>query len=248
MLAVHAKVVEVWNNVVAFFLSARDRITAVINGFSAFVTKVRDFFGQMKDAAIAKATELVNWVTGLPGRIIGALGNLGSALFGAGRSLLQGLWNGLQSIWGSIIGWVQDKMAQLRGLLPFSPAKWGPFSGRGYTLYAGRALLEGFAEGMDDRIGMVEDAAKRALAATAASLPTDFAATVGAGTAGAGTAAAFGATTVPAGATTNTTVNNTEINLIVPLEDLRSITDVQELLDFIDGIRNDSRRGLVDAR
>lgn len=246
MLAVHAKVVEVWNAVVAFFMSAKDRIVAVINGFSAFVTKVRDFFGQMKDAAISKATELINWVTGLPGRIMGALGNLGSALYGAGRSLLEGLWNGLKSIWGSIIGWVQDKMASLRGLLPFSPAKWGPFSGHGYTLYAGRALMEGFAQGMAQRIGIVESTARDALSRVADALPTDFSTTVGTTAANTGTIAGVSGGAA-LGQSTTTVNNKTEIAVNVPLKDLTSIKDVQEFLDFVDRLRNDSRRGFEVA-
>jgi TP901 family phage tail tape measure protein len=240
---IKAGVKDVWDGIVAFFTAARNKIVSIINNFSEIVNRARDIFNQMKDAAIAKAQELISWVAGLPGRLLGALGNIGGMLVGAGRSLISGFWDGMKSIWNSMVGWLEDKMSTLRGLWPFSPAKWGPFSGRGWVLYSGRALMEGFAAGMDDRVAMVQDAAKRALAGVSGSLPTDFSATVGAATTAVGATAGISGAAL-AGATSTTNTSNTEINLNVPLEDLRSIRDVQDLLDFIDRLRNDSRRGL----
>jgi hypothetical protein len=101
--------------------------------------------------------------------------------------------------------------------------------------------MEGFAQGMDSRASTVEDAAKRALAGVAGNLPTDFSAKVSASQVGAATASSFGSA---GGGTTTNTTHATEVNINVPLEDLKSITDVQDLLDFIDRLRNDSRRGM----
>jgi TP901 family phage tail tape measure protein len=236
---------SVWDAITGFFSSARDRITGIINGFSAFVTNARNHFEAMKAAIIAKVNEVVSWLSGLPGRIIGAIGNLGGVLVGAGRSLIQGFWDGMVGIWNSMVGWLQSKMSTLRGLWPFSPAKWGPFSGRGWVLYSGRALMEGFATGMDQRVGLVNAAAEKALAGVAGRLPTDFSASVSAATGNAGMSSAFG--TGPAAPATSNSTSVTEININVPLEDLRSIRDVQDLLDFIDRLRNDSRRGLEEV-
>lgn len=240
------KIRDVWNAIVAFFISGRDKVISAINGISAIVTRAREIFAQMKDAAISKAQELLSWMGGLAGKLVGSIGNIGGALFNAGKSLINGFWDGMKSIWNNMVGDLKDKMSSLRGLWPFSPAQWGPFSGRGWVLYSGRALMEGFAEGMDDRIGMVQSAAEQALAAVAGKLPTDFSATVGATTAGAGMSARSGEGS-SAGTGSGGSVSNIEINLNVPLEDLRSIKDVQDLLDFIDRLRNDERRGLVTA-
>ena len=241
MAAVRSDIQAKWDAIVAFFTSARDRIVAIINNFTVIVDRVRAIFQQMKDAAIAKANEMVEWLTGLPGRIIGAIGNIGMSLYNSGRALIQGFWDGMRSVVDGMISWVSSKLSSIRNLLPFSPAKEGPFSGRGWVLYSGRALMEGFAEGIGQRAGMVRAAAERALAGVAGSLPTDFSATVGAAKSGVGAAAGFGGA---GGSTTTTTSTVNEINLNVPLEDLRSIRDVQDLLDFIDRLRNDSRRGL----
>lgn len=233
----------VWNAITGFFTAAKDKIMSIINGFTAFVSAARSHFEAFKAAIIAKVDEVVAWLRSLPGRLVSAIGNLGGMLSGAGRSLIQGFWDGMVSIWNSMVGWLQSKMSTLRGLWPFSPAKWGPFSGKGWVLYSGRAIMEDFAKGMDQRVGLVSNTAQDALAAVAGTLPTDFSATVGAATTGVtGVAAGIGV-----GNTTTTTSNNTEININVPLKDLTSITNVKELLDFIDSLRNDSRRGLEEV-
>ncbi|MCL7660572.1 hypothetical protein M8360_34925, partial [Klebsiella pneumoniae] len=43
---------------------------------------------------------------------------------------------------------VRNGLTRIRNFFPFSPAKEGPFSGKGYTLYSGRALTSDFAKGM----------------------------------------------------------------------------------------------------
>lgn len=86
----------------------------------------------------------------LPGRILGALGNLGGLLVAAGRSLIMGLVRGIQSAIGSAVSAVQGAVSRIRGFFPFSPAKEGPFSGKGYTTYSGRALVKDWAKGIED--------------------------------------------------------------------------------------------------
>lgn len=233
----------VWNAITKFFSDAKDKIIKIVNGFTEFVQNIKKHFGDAKEAALTKLTELVAFVKTLPGKILDAIGNLGKTLYNSGKSLIQGFWDGIKDLWNKMVGWVEDRMGSLRDLWPFSPAKRGPFSGRGWVLYSGRALMEGFADGMKDRTGAVDEAAKRALAGVAGKLPKDFSATVSASQANAGMAAGLGGGAAAVSAAGPTT-NSTEININVPLEDLRSIRDVQDLLDFIDRLRNDSRRGM----
>lgn len=234
---------KVWDAIVGFFSSAKEKVLKIVNGFTEFVTNIKKYFGEAKTAALTKLQELLDFIKALPGKILETIGNLGKTLYNSGKALIQGFWDGIKDIWNKMAGWVEDQMGKLRDLWPFSPAKRGPFSGRGWVLYSGRALMEGFAQGMGDRAGAVDDAAQRALAGMAAKLPQDFSDTVSASQANAGMAAGFagggGANAAPA-----TTTSTTEININVPLEDLRSIRDVQDLLDFIDRLRNDSRRGM----
>jgi len=230
----------VWDAIVGFFTSARDRIVGIINNFTEFVTKIREKFQQAKDAAIQKLQELITWVKELPGRILSALGDLGSYLFESGKALIQGFWDGMKRIWDNMVGWVEDGLSGLRDLWPFSPAKRGPFSGKGWVLYSGRAIMEGFAEGMSDRAGVVNDTAQRSLTDIAALLPTDHSAAVTAGqmfASGVSTAAG-------GGGTITTTSTYGDVHIHVRLEDLESVKDLEELWEWIDNLRNNSRRSL----
>lgn len=55
--------------------------------------------------------KFVDYVTGLPGRILHALGDFGSMLWNAGKDLVRGLWDGIQSMerWmiDTVMGWVK---------------------------------------------------------------------------------------------------------------------------------------------
>ncbi|MEU9406203.1 phage tail tape measure protein [Streptomyces sp. NPDC048281] len=101
-----------------------------------------------KSATIDKAMEAIRWIGGLPGRAKSALGNLGSYLYSSGRALLKGFINGIKSLASGPADAVRDVLSSARKLLPFSPAKEGPFSGRGWTLHSGRALMDGLAQGI----------------------------------------------------------------------------------------------------
>ncbi len=99
-------------------------------------------------AAVSKLTAAIGWIRGVPGRIMAAFGSVGGLLVNAGRSLVNGFLRGIQGAWGRLTGWVSGAMSKLRGLWPFSPAKWGPFSGRGYVTYSGAALTGDFADSL----------------------------------------------------------------------------------------------------
>jgi len=77
-----------------------------------------------------------------------ALGNVGRALFQSGKALIQGFIDGIQSMVSAVGNAVSGVLDFVGGFFPNSPAKRGPFSGRGWTLYSGRAVVEDFAAGM----------------------------------------------------------------------------------------------------
>ena len=131
-----ALVVEVQAAMVAFTREMSQQSTLAMQ---MFVLAVRSG----SDRAVAV-------VSALPGRIRGALGNLSGMLVSSGRALMNGFAAGIRSGFAQAISAAQSGMAQLRAYFPFSPAKKGPFSGRGYTTYSGAALVGGLAEGMED--------------------------------------------------------------------------------------------------
>ncbi|MGW3365955.1 phage tail protein [Streptosporangium canum] len=151
--------VRIWDDIVKWVTDRVRDVIATINWFHELPGKVDRWFGELKDAAIRKATELVDWIRGLPTQIMNALGNLNSLLHNSGQSILQGLIDGMWSKAQEAYNSAAEILNRIRSLFPFSPAREGPFSGQGWTLYSGRSLAEGFAEGMSGKRGVVSRAA-----------------------------------------------------------------------------------------
>lgn len=91
---------------------------------------------------------IINLFFGLPGAIIGAMGDVGSKLFESGRSLVRGFIDGIKNMIGSAANAARDLVSKVRSFFPFSPAKEGPFSGQGYTFFSGQALVQDWAAGI----------------------------------------------------------------------------------------------------
>ncbi|MFF1744743.1 phage tail tape measure protein [Streptomyces mirabilis] len=141
---------------------------ALANLAGSLRNRASSAFQSMRDAAATKAASFVSFVRGLPGRALSALGNLGSYLYKAGRSLLNGFVNGIKSMVSAPANAVKNALSKARNLLPFSPAKEGPFSGRGWTLYSGHSLMHGLAQGIRDRSSDPRTAMADALGSAAA--------------------------------------------------------------------------------
>ena len=158
--------------------------------------------GRLVSAISSKISSAISWIRGLPGRARAALGDLGSKLYASGRSLVGGFINGITSRAGDLYNKAAGLVSKVRNLFPFSPAKEGPFSGRGYTTYSGRALINGFAQGITQQQGAVTAAmAQVAQAGHDALTGSAPALTVGQGGTAALTAPRAGAAGAPAGTT-----------------------------------------------
>ena len=144
----------------------------------------------------------VSFVASIPGRVIGAIGDLGGLLVNSGRSLINGFVSGIKSAIGGAVSAVSGAVSQIRSFFPFSPAKRGPFSGHGYTTYSGKALMEGWAEGIGNGTGAVNSAITSALASASSLIGSGITVAPSVAVAGAGAA----------GATYNVTVNGGSVN------------------------------------
>ncbi|MFG2699527.1 phage tail tape measure protein [Streptomyces sp. NPDC048386] len=125
-------------------------------------------FNRFKSAAVSRGTSAIDWVRGLPGRARSALGNLAGYLYNSGRALLNGFVNGIKSMVSAPANAVKTALSKARDLLPFSPAKEGPFSGSGWTLYSGQSVMTAFAEGVQDRAALAHKAMSDAVGTAAA--------------------------------------------------------------------------------
>ncbi|MEE4598217.1 phage tail tape measure protein [Streptomyces sp. DSM 41524] len=151
-----------WNALVGWLKGFPGKVIGAIASLGGMLwSTVSSAGGRMVSAIRSKIADAINWVRGLPGRAKAALGNLGGKLWDSGVALIKGFIGGIKAMAGKVADAVGGVLSKARNLLPFSPAKEGPFSGRGYTTYSGRALMGGFAQGIAQQQGAVTAAMAR---------------------------------------------------------------------------------------
>jgi hypothetical protein len=123
-------------------------------------------FEEMVASVVQGGAEIVSEVSSWPGKFVSALGDLGSLLVASGRALIQGFIDGIKSMIGAVADAASAVVGAARSFFPNSPAKEGPFSGKGWVLYSGEAVGEGFAQGITNNEGKVIDAARQVMQAT----------------------------------------------------------------------------------
>lgn len=137
------------NNVISFFRGLPAKALAAIQSLgNSLFNLLQNAWNSAKNAVVTGVNNVVDFIRGLPGKALQALGNIGDALYNAGRNIIEGFIRGIKAAAGAIGNVIGDILSKARRLLPFSPAKEGPFSGRGWTLYSGMALIEGLAQGL----------------------------------------------------------------------------------------------------
>lgn len=131
-----------------------DAFNFVVAAAAGFVFKVVSFFVNLAASVAVKINAMIDFVRSIPGRILSAIGNLGSLLYNAGASIIQGLINGVSSMINSL----RSKLSFVTDLIP----DWkGPEErDRKLLVPAGRAIMQGLQTG----IGSEQDSLKRQLA------------------------------------------------------------------------------------
>lgn len=131
------------------------------------ISSVQAWGGQMGEGARNAGNQFLQGITGtlqsLPGRIQSLFSNAGSWLLSAGRSIMDGLARGIRSGIRAAVDAASNAMESISRLFPHSPAKEGPFSGHGWTLYSGQSIIDGLAEGMLQRRAGLVDATRAAI-------------------------------------------------------------------------------------
>lgn len=122
---IRGKFVAGWEYVKTKVLAA---VQALARGNQLVVDKIRGLLGR-----------LVSYFTGLPGRILGAIGRFNSLLVSKGRELIAGLSSGIVTRWQSLRSWVRDLTSRIVSAV----------GNTGRKLYsAGRDLLAGMIDGV----------------------------------------------------------------------------------------------------
>lgn len=81
-------------------------------------TPVKNGFNSALNAIKSWTTTAINFVKTIPGKITGALGNLGSLLYNAGKSVIQGFINGIKSMLSTVENTLKsltDKIPKVKG-------------------------------------------------------------------------------------------------------------------------------------
>ncbi|MFB7617831.1 hypothetical protein [Kitasatospora sp. NPDC056181] len=117
-------------------------VAQILSGdFEGAVESAKEVLRGLKQLAVREFTEM-------PGQILNVFATLGSGLYTAGTKIVQALIDGIKSRAGSVKNAVEDVLSAARNLLPFSPAKEGPFSGKGWSLYSGQSISQALADGI----------------------------------------------------------------------------------------------------
>lgn len=125
------------------------------------------------DARVAEGiTNVGAEINRLPGIFQSGLDAVRDIAESGGRSIVNGIITGMRQREQAVREAAAAIMRAIRDFLPGSPAKRGPFSGRGWTPYRGAALVEGFADGMLRSMSEVRRAAEMLAGATALQLPS----------------------------------------------------------------------------
>lgn len=150
---------NVVNGVAQFFQWLPGIIVGILAGIVASIASWAASMGQSAidagsrflEGVSAKFGEAVDWFASLPGKILGAIGDVGSLLWSAGSSIIDGLLSGLRSAWDGVVGWFGDITSQipnLKGPLPVDAE---------LLVTNGQTIIGGLLSGMEKEWKEVED-------------------------------------------------------------------------------------------
>lgn len=133
---IKAAMSALWKWITSKFVAGWDWVKAkVLGAVQALAT------GNQKaiDKIRGKLGDLVAWFTGLPGRILNAVGRFNTLLVTKGRELIAGASSGIVARWDSLREWLGDLKSKIKTRI----------GDTGRTLYsAGRDLLAGMIDGV----------------------------------------------------------------------------------------------------
>ena len=125
-------------------------ITNIFNGgWNAIVGAARDAMNWLQNAVAGGISGVLGLIASLPSRALGALGNLGSALWNAGSQLIQGFIDGIKHMFGKVkdsLGWLTNKLTSWKGPESLDRRLLTP---------AGSMIIDGLINGFERRFPAV---------------------------------------------------------------------------------------------
>ena len=168
-------------------------VAQAVQAGSQFLSSVGSFFGQLPGQVGGFLSSVIGtvggWVSSMGGKAAEAASTFGSNLIGglmgivgqaqsAGQAIIQGVIDGITGMIGAAGSAIEGVLSTIASYLPHSPAKRGPFSGKGWTPYSGRAIVHGLAEGIAELADEPADAMASVMEGISATQAVADAATV----------------------------------------------------------------------
>ena len=147
----------VWDFIKTGISTDVDAIKAVLNWFAQLGTLFTGWWNDALNAVTNVVGGLINFVSGIPGKIVSALSSLGADMFNVGYNMVIGIWNGIVSLGGwlynAVMGFVDNYILNpVKSLLGIgSPSK--VFHGYGENVVQG--LLNGVSSQMPSLRGQM---------------------------------------------------------------------------------------------
>jgi hypothetical protein len=218
-----------WNGIKALISGALGIIKGLLSGAWALIkagasaawngvkSVISSAWDGIKSTVSRKVDDVIGFVKSIPSKAKSALGNLGSTLIGAGRSLIDGFIQGIKNGFDA----VKRKLGELTSLLP----DWkGPASlDRVILRENGRLVIGGFVDGLEDEYGSVE----RSLGSLTNSLAVPLSSSAGLNVAGSGSGSA--------------SLGAANITVVVSVDDVARLHKIDDFLDMLDRARLDGR-------
>ena len=137
--------------------AAKGVISSVLNAikgiwdgaWSSLKSFMSDIWEGIKSGVRSGIDGVMGFIGGLPGKITGLFADAGTWLVNSGKAMLDGLADGIRRGIDGAVNAVKGGLSKIRSFFPFSPAKEGPFSGRGWVLYSGISIAEALGEGFE---------------------------------------------------------------------------------------------------
>ncbi len=145
------------NKTVAINISGNAK--GALGGIATEMTRVGTAAQNMSNrisAAANGAVAAINRIRVAINSVRSTFQSVAGSAFSSGLALGQGFANGIRAKIPAVQQAAMDMATAASRPLPSSPAKIGPFSGKGWTPFRGRALAEGFAKGIHAGSGEAE--------------------------------------------------------------------------------------------
>jgi len=129
-----------------------DLLVSAVETWDEIVANAQAAWDRIEEGVKERWDKIVDFFQSIPGRILGAVAEFGLLLYNAGKSLMDGLKEGLQWGWdhtvGPILNWITNQLPNWKGPLDKDKKLLMP---------AGKAAMEGFAAGLRDGAMEVKD-------------------------------------------------------------------------------------------